>query len=135
MPERVKQARLFWQSVVDGNIRIIASDVFDEEQENAPQYVRDFFATLPKSQIERVFQTEEVKELAQRYITEGVIGGSNLNDSRHVALATIAKADVLVSWNFKHIVKLNKIYRYNAINKLLGYREIEIRTPEEVTYD
>jgi predicted nucleic acid-binding protein len=134
MPERVEQARSFWQSVADGKSRIIASDVLDEELADAPQHVRDFFVALPKSQIERISQTEETKELAQRYITEGVIGEANLNDSLHVALATIAEADVLVSWNFKHIVKLNKIYRYNAINKLLGYREIEIRTPE-VIYD
>ncbi|MCL2306449.1 MAG: hypothetical protein FWC43_14005 [Planctomycetaceae bacterium] len=79
--------------------------------------------------------TKEAKELADRYIAEGVVGQSSLNDCRHVALATLVEANVLVSWNFKHIVKLNKIYRYNGINKMLGYREIEIRTPEEVNHD
>ncbi|MCL2005876.1 MAG: hypothetical protein FWG73_06890 [Planctomycetaceae bacterium] len=102
---------------------------------DAPQHIRDFLDDIPESHIERVFLTEEAKNLAERYIVEGVVGESSLNDCRHVALATFVEADVLVSWNFKHIVKLNKIYRYNAINKLLGYREIEIRTPEEVSYD
>ena len=135
LPERVEQARLFWQSVADGKVRIIASDVLDEELADAPQHIQDFFDNLPESQIERIILTDEVKELSERYVAEGIVGESNLNDCRHVAFATFAAVDVLVSWNFRHIVTLNKIYRYNAINKLLGYREIEIRTPEEVPYD
>jgi len=135
LPERVEQAKLFWQSVVDGRIRIVASDVLEREVRDAPLYVQEFFDDLPESQIEKVVLSDEVKELSDRYIAEGIVGESSLNDCRHVAFATVAEVDVLVSWNFKHIVKLNKIHRYNAINKLLGYREIEIRTPEEVSYD
>ena len=135
MPERVERAKLFWDEMSGGKIRIVASDVLDEEVANAEKHVRDFYNQLPELQIERVVSTVESDALANKYITEGVVGESSLNDCKHVALATLAEADVLVSWNFRHIVKLNKIYRYNAINKLLGYREIEIRTPEEVDYD
>ena len=135
MPERVEQAKLFWQSVADGKIRIVASDILEQEMRDAPKHVRDFFGDLPKSKIEQVVSTDESDALAERYITENVVGESSLNDCKHVALATLVEADVLVSWNFKHIVKLNKIYRYNGINKMLGYREIEIRTPEEVSHD
>ena len=135
LPERVEQAKRFWSDVENGRIRIIVSDVLKDELDDAPQHVNDYFAEMPESQIERIVLTEESKDLANRYIAEGVVGESSLNDCRHVALATLAEADVLVSWNFRHIVKLNKIYRYNAINKLLGYREIEIRTPIEVIYD
>jgi predicted nucleic acid-binding protein len=135
MPERVKQARLFWDDVSSGKVRIVASDVLQDELDDAPLHIRNFFDGLPKSQIDRVVSTDKSDHLAERYITEGVVGDTNLNDCKHVALATLAEADVLVSWNFKHIVKLNKIFRYNAINKLLGYREIEIRTPEEVSHE
>jgi predicted nucleic acid-binding protein len=69
------------------------------------------------------------------YVAEGVVGEKSLNDCKHVALAAISSADVLVSWNCKHIVTLNRIRQYNAINKLLGYSEIEIRTPYEVIHD
>jgi hypothetical protein len=51
----------------------------------------------------------------------------------HIALATIGKVDVLVSWNFRHIVNLPKIRRYNSVNLALGYPQIDIRTPIEVT--
>ena len=135
LPERVEQAKLFWQSVADGKIRIIVSDVLEREIRDAPLYVQNFFGDLPESRIERVVSTDESDNLAERYIAENVVGASSLNDCKHVALATLAEANVLVSWNFKHIVRLNKIYRYNGINKMLGYREIEIRTPEEVSYD
>jgi predicted nucleic acid-binding protein len=130
-----EKTRAFWQAVVNEEVIIIASDVLRDELNDAPPHVREYFAALPKSQIEWIESTDESNGLAKRYITEDVVGDKNLNDCRHVALATIAEADVLVSWNFKHIVKLNKICRYNAINKLLGYREIEIRTPNEVIND
>jgi hypothetical protein len=50
----------------------------------------------------------------------------------HIALATLNNADVLASWNFKHIVNLDRIRLYNSINLRLGYRLIEIRTPREI---
>ncbi|MCL2005447.1 MAG: hypothetical protein FWG73_04705 [Planctomycetaceae bacterium] len=102
---------------------------------DAPQYIRDFFAALPASQIERVVSTDESDTLAERYIAEGVVGASSLDDCKHIAIATIHRADVLVSWNFKHIVNINRIRGYNSVNMRLGYPIIEIRTPEEVIHD
>jgi predicted nucleic acid-binding protein len=131
-PERV---RPFWDAVFAGSIRVVLSDVLDGEIKTSPQHVRDFFDTIPKSQIERIVSTDESDALAKRYITEGIVKPKSLNDSRHVALASIAGVDVLVSFNCKHIVKLNRILRYNAINVLSGYTQIEIRTPDEVIYD
>jgi hypothetical protein len=135
MPERVEHAKLFWQSVVDGTIRVVASDVLDKESDEAPQYVRDFFDGLPTSQIERVLSTDESDALANKYIADNVVGQSSLTDCRHIALATLNHVDVLVSWNFKHIVNLTRIRGYNSVNMRLGYPIIEIRTPEEVLYD
>jgi len=48
------------------------------------------------------------------------------------ALATINRADVLVSWNFKHIVNLDRIRGYNGVNLKYGYSVVEIRTPKEL---
>ena len=127
-----KRAQPFWEAVKKGAIRIIVSDVLDGEVADAPQHVRDFFATVPESQIERVVSTSESDVLAERYIAEGIVTKNSLNDSLHVALASVARADVLVSFNCTHIVTLDRIRRYNAINMLLGYPQIEIRTPDEV---
>ena len=53
-------------------------------------------------------------------------------DAQHIALASVVRADVLVSWNFKHIVNLNRIRLYNSVNMKLGYPLIDIRSPREV---
>ena len=47
-------------------------------------------------------------------------------------MATIDKVDVLASWNFKHIVNLDKIKGYNSVNLKLGYQMIEIRSPKDL---
>jgi hypothetical protein len=56
-------------------------------------------------------------------------------DALHIALATVARVDVLVSWNFKHIVNLTRIHAYNAVNLKRGYPLLEIRTPQEIVED
>ena len=74
--------------------------------------------------------------LAGKYITEGVIGRGKLVDAEHIAIATINRVDVLVSWNFRHIVNLQKIRGYNSVNLKYGYSLLEIRSPLEViTYE
>jgi predicted nucleic acid-binding protein len=131
-PERV---RPFWSAVFSGKVRVVLSDVLEDEINDAPQHVRDFYRTIPESQIERIVRTDASDALAEQYVLAGIVSESSLNDCRHVALASIARVDVLVSFNCKHIVKLNRIRKYNAINVLSGYSQIEIRTPDEVIHD
>ena len=64
-----------------------------------------------------------------------LIGPGSRSDALHVALATIGRVEVLVSWNFKHIVNLGRIRLFNAVNLEQGYGLIEIRTPREVLAD
>jgi hypothetical protein len=80
--------------------------------------------------------TEDSVNLAKKYIGEGVLGGVKLVDAEHIAIATINRVDVLVSWNFRHIVNLQRIRRYNSVNLKYGYPLLEIRSPLEViTYE
>ncbi len=74
---------------------------------------------------------DEVVELATQYISEGVVGQTSFADCLHIALATINRADYLISWNFKHIVNLQRIRGYNSINIRNGYKELEIRSPRD----
>ena len=76
--------------------------------------------------------TEEAYELAQKYLDEKVVGKTSADDCRHIATATINKVDILVSWNFKHIVNVFRIRGYNAVNLKLGYSQIDIRSPKEI---
>ena len=73
--------------------------------------------------------------MAKKYITEGDISDKHLIDAQHIAIATVYKVDVVVSWNFKHIVNLDKIRMYNSINLKYGYHRMEIRSPREVLHE
>ena len=80
--------------------------------------------------------TQNAADLANEYIVAKAVGPTSRADCQHIAMATLAKADILVSWNFKHIVNLDKIRGYNGINYQLGHNMIEIRTPKEIiSYD
>lgn len=94
--------------------------------------MHDFYESIPRELIEHVELTNEVENLALKYIEEKVVGKTSFADCQHIALATINKADVLVSWNFKHIVNLERIRGYNSINFREGYQMTEIRTPKEI---
>ena len=89
-------------------------------------------ARVPDAHIDLVAISPEAEELAAAYIQDGAVAGSMRADAPHIALATVLRADVLVSWNFKHIVNLNRIRLFHAVNIERGYGMIEIRTPSEV---
>lgn len=116
-------------------ITFVISDLLDLELMRAPQHVRDFLPTFPLDWFERIALTQDAINLADNYIAENVVGKTSIEDCRHIAIATINKVDVLASWNFKHIVNLNRIKGYNSVNLKLGYSILEIRSPKElVTY-
>lgn len=73
-------------------------------------------------------------DLATTYVERGILTSNYFDDALHVALASVNAVELLVSWNFRHIVHFEKIRRFNAVNQELGYRTIEIRSPREVTH-
>jgi predicted nucleic acid-binding protein len=124
----------FFERVKNGEIIILVSDLLDAELLRAPKFVRQLLADIDEYNIERVKVTPEVIELAYKYIEAKVVGKTSMADCQHIALATLNKADVLVSWNFKHIVNLNRIRGYNGINYQHRHNMIEIRTPKEILH-
>lgn len=123
---------LFFKKVFESDIELLYSDVAEEELINAPQDVRDFVKSIPERNLCQIQLSEEAILLAEKYLQEKVVGKSSRADCYHIAMATIFKADLLVSWNFKHIVNIQKIHGYHAVNLMNGYQTIEIRNPREV---
>ncbi len=121
-----------FQRLENGEILFVVSDLLDLELINAPQRVRELLYNYSADKFFRVELTEESIKLADAYISENVVGKTSLEDCRHIALATINKVDVLASWNFKHIVNLDRIKGYNSVNLKLGYQMIEIRSPKDL---
>ncbi len=125
-------SKLFFEQILKSKTQILISNVATDELSDSPIKVRNFVKTLPSSHIKKVNLSKEAIQLANNYLTEGVVGKSSIADCYHIAIATILKADLLVSWNFKHIVNIHRIHGYNAINLLNGYQNIEIRSPRDV---
>ena len=117
---------------VRGDFVLVVSSLTVEELAVAPGRVRSRLASVPEEHIETLQLNAEARELAEAYIDEGVIAAKMRADAQHIAIATVARVDVLVSWNFQHIVNLNRIHGYNSVNLRRGYPTLEIRAPREV---
>ena len=115
-----------------GTFRLVLSDVTAAEIERAPEPVRELHREL-LSIAEFLAVTEEVLTILAACESHGVLGPRFRNDMLHIALAAVAEVDVLVSWNFRHIVRLDKIQQFNGINLELGYKTLAIYSPREVT--
>ena len=110
----------------------VISDVTAAETLPAPNFVRELHAEILTLPAEVVSVSEEAISLAGSYEAHSVLSARFRNDMLHIALATIADVDVLVSWNFRHIVRLDKIRLFNAVNIEQGYKPISIYSPREV---
>lgn len=123
------------QAVQQGKIIMLLSEVVSAQLRNAPVAVQQILLSVSPSRIEEVALTNEMIELAEAYLAAQIPTEKSLNDAIHVAVATVARADAIVSWNFKHIVRLDKMKQYNQINLLNGYGILTIVSPKEVTFD
>lgn len=115
-----------------GEITLLISSLLEDELEKAPVEINDLLGSLPVECLERVAISEESSRLRNRYMEAEILGKGRADDALHVALATVSHADLLVSWNFRHIVHFDKIRQFNAVNLAEGYSSVEIRSPKEV---
>jgi hypothetical protein len=123
----------FFERVFAEDFLIFFSEISETELSLAPDYVIDLKSKIPKDCYRYLELDSESKYLAQVYIDEKILGIASYNDAYHIALATVNRLDVLVSWNFKHIVNFDKIKLFNSVNLRLGYPTIDIRSPLEFT--
>ncbi len=122
----------FFDLLRDGRFPLVVSAVTAEELGAAPEYVRAVLDRVPREHLEYHEVTAEMERLRDAYLNAGVLAGSSDADALHVAAATVLDADLIVSWNFKHIVHYDKIRGFNAVNRLNGYKLVEIYSPLEV---
>lgn len=118
-----------------GAMIAVLSDLMLDELARAPQNVRSVVETIPLENLEYVFMEDEARTLAWQYVNNKVVTNKHIVDAQHIAIASVERVDVLVSWNFKQIVNLGRIRAFNAVNLKLGYPLLEIRSPLEVGYE
>ncbi len=124
--------RPLFERINNGELTIIFSTILETELEFAPEKIRELVRNIKTEDTEFVEETDIAVELATEYITENVVGKTSYSDCLHIALATINQADLLISWNFKHIVNIERIRGYNSINIKNGYKQLEIRSPRDL---
>jgi len=125
----------FFEQVKRGGYVVLVSRLTTDELEDAPAQVSQVMRALTPDEIEPVTLDEEVRSLAEEYIRAGVLGEACIDDATHVAAATVARADLILSWNFRHIVNFNRIRGFNSVNNRNGYQSMVILSPREVIDD
>ena len=130
-PEKRQATIQFWNNLKLGLYEIMISDVLlTEISKCEPPLNQELEDKLTEIVLEIVSVNEDVFSLAKKYIDEGIIPQTYQDDALHIALAAYNEADALISWNFKHMVKLKTIRGVNGINRMLGFKELEILTPQ-----
>jgi predicted nucleic acid-binding protein len=125
----------FFEQVAEGRYIVLVSTITFGELQGAPDRVRGIIERLPVGAVEEIPIDGEVRALAEAYIAARALGATMENDALHVAAATVARADAIISWNFKHIVNFDRILKFNGVNMMNGYSQISMHSPLELAYD
>lgn len=129
--EFAASSRMFFDQVASGRFILVTSALVQAELDVAPDEVRQLFdEMIIRAEITPI--SEVAQRLEQAYLAAGIVTAKWATDALHVALATVSGCELIVSWNFKHIVHFEKIPLYNAVNTLEGYRAVAIYSPREV---
>ena len=124
-------SRAFFEEVKSGKFALVIATPVNEEIAVAPLEVQTLFEEM-QAYAEPVSVNQEARRLRQAYLDAGILAAKSATDALHVALATVYDCELIVSWNFRHIVRFSKIQRFNAINTLYGYNNVAIHSPPEV---
>jgi hypothetical protein len=134
-PEFARWSNALMADFRSGRLKPVISEIITAEIADAPPEVRVLLADLLALTPETLVITPEVLALADAYQTHGILTAKFYADGLHIALATSAEVDLLVSWNFRHIVHYEKIRLFTAVNLERGYKPLAIYSPREVASD
>ena len=134
-PEFSQWSEALLSDFLNGVFSLVLSSLTEAEIKDAPQEVKQAYTRFHDCEHEFLDLGHEAIELAETYLSRGILSKNYRNDARHIAMATVAGVDVLVSWNFRHVVHFDKIQRFNAVNLEKSYKPIAIYSPREVTTD
>ncbi len=120
-------------SIRKGKLIPLISDTLALEVAEAPIPIQDLLNEISELRVETIPISREAYELHNEYLRVGVVTPRFSDDALHVAQATIARADVIVSWNFRHLVNPVRIRAFNGVNLTCGYGMVIILTPADLT--
>jgi predicted nucleic acid-binding protein len=130
VPDREADTKRLWEEIRKGTFEVFISPVVMAEIERCYEPKQ---ANM-KSQLSAIVYTmleknAEISDLAPRYVEAGILRPKSLNDCFHIAYACVYNCDVVVSWNFKHLVNYKTMAGVKGVNALAGYKEMPIYSP------
>ncbi|MEW6378264.1 MAG: type II toxin-antitoxin system VapC family toxin [bacterium] len=127
-PIRQEITKNLWEKLQQYEI-FISDLVVEEIEATGDEVKKKHLLDLVKGFERLTSRGEEIEALTEEYIKGRIIPAKYIEDAVHIAVATVYSLDVLVSWNFEHMVKLKTKREVNAVNALLGYKQLEIVEP------
>ena len=122
-------------NINNGLYQGVISEITITELIEAPEDIRKKYEEINKENLTILYTNDEVTYLAKMYLDDKIISQNFMEDALHIAFATVYNIDILISWNFKHIVNYTRINMFNSINIREGYKSLDIRSPRELYYD
>jgi len=129
-PDKQEDTRKLWNAIQCGEYEAYISPVVIGEVMDCAEPKRstllEYLSAIQHTELQ---ESVEVEELAVKYLEAGILRQKSFDDCRHIAYACVYNCDMLVSWNFKHLVNIKTIAGVKSVNALAGYKEMPIYTP------
>jgi len=123
----------FLDKIASGQlIAYVSPVIFDEIREAPLKKQNELPGLMGQFFLESLPQTDEVEILADRYVEQKIIPLKHYDDALHIAIASVYNLDAIVSWNFEHLVKFKTKREVQAVNTLMGYKMVQICSPQEM---
>lgn len=129
-PDKMKDTNLLWDDMINAKHEVFISSIVMEELRACSEPKRtQMLEKLGQIKYESLERTDEVNRLAREYQDNGVLKDKSIGDCLHIAFAVVNNCDIIISWNFKHLVNYRTIDKVKIVNAINRYREISIISP------
>lgn len=136
-PEKMTDTRTVWDVLKKGDYDIFVSQVVLKELNDCKDSrKRELFSKhLHEINFNLVEVTEDTIALAEKFIDFGILKQKSLDDCQHIAAAILNDCDIIISWNFKHIVNVKTIRGIKVITTMQGRKDLLIYPPTALLED
>ena len=130
VPQRMVETEDFWKGL--DRFELSISELTKEELAQTPDADKRQKLDKLAKPFTILAVNREMKDLAQMYLDANIFTAVMFNDALHVAVAVLERQDVLLSWNFKHLVNRRRRAMISEVNISKGLPTIEILAPPEI---
>jgi len=129
-PEKMSETKEVWDKIKEGNYEVFISTLVIDELQKCQEPKRTYLLNqLNEIDFTILEVNESTVRLAEKFIDFGVLKKKSFEDCQHIAAAILSNCDIIVSWNFKHIVNVKTIRGIKVVTTMEGYKDILIYPP------